>query len=157
MFAPIVQTAAPALRTAGQFMAPVAKAAARDALKHTTEVVIIYGGAVLVGITGLGLYLGGKRAMHWVKALPHPMVKVTWEPAWTTTTLRLRRLAPAPNPTRSGRSPSMAPQPRRPDTATPRTLALRAGAFRRFRTPCGTQGRSIAGERHNSWPFLHWP
>lgn len=85
MFAPIVQTAAPVLRTAGQFMAPVAKAAARDALKHTTEVVIIYGGAVLVGITELGLYLGGKRAMHWVKALPHPMVKVTWEPAWTTT------------------------------------------------------------------------
>lgn len=38
----------------------------------------------------------------------------------------------------------MAPQPRRPDTATPRTLALRTGAFRCFRTPCGTQGRPIA-------------
>lgn len=85
MLTSIVQTAAPALRNAGQFMSPIAKAAVCDAIKHTTEVVITYGGAVLVGITGHDLYPGGWRAMHCVKTLSHPPVKVAWEPDLTIT------------------------------------------------------------------------
>ena len=66
MFASLAQAVAPTLRSTGLFMKPAIQAGARDAIKVVSTSVAIYGGILITGAAGYGLYRGGRAASRGV-------------------------------------------------------------------------------------------
>ena len=67
MFTSLAQAVAPTLRTTGLFMKPAIQAGARDAVKTISTSVAIYGGILITGAAGYGLYRGGRAASRGVR------------------------------------------------------------------------------------------
>ena len=66
MFASLAQAVAPTLRSTGLFMKPAIQAGARDAIKVISTSAVIYGGILVTGAAGYGLYRGGRAASRGV-------------------------------------------------------------------------------------------